>query len=109
MEEQYLITFCTTPNKQVAKKLAQMLVEEHLAACCNILPNITSVYIWKGAVQNEQESLLIIKTTKNKFRRLEQRILENHPYEVPEIIALPIGEGNRNYLKWINEHVESQI
>ena len=109
MEEQYLVTFCTTPNKQVAKKLAQILVEEHLAACCNIIPSIISIYSWKGTVRNDQESLLVIKTTKNKFRQLEQRILENHPYEVPEIIALPIGEGNRSYLNWISEYVEYQI
>ena len=102
MEEVVLIT---APNQEVAKTIARALVEERLAACVNILPGLTSIYRWQGEVAEDQEVLLIIKTTTFAFPRLKERVLALHPYTVPEIIALPIAEGHGAYLDWLRENV----
>jgi len=81
--------------------MARELVADHLAACCNILPRVQSVYFWDGSVQEETESLMIIKTTKTLYPALEERILMNHPYDTPEIVAWNIEEGSKKYLEWI--------
>jgi periplasmic divalent cation tolerance protein len=101
MEEVVLIT---APNEEVARTLARTLVEERLAACVNLVPGLTSVYRWQGEVVEDQEVLLIAKTTTFAFPRLKERVLALHPYTVPEILALPIAEGNREYLDWLREN-----
>ena len=105
MENKPIIVLCTTPDMEYASKIAQSLVEKKLAACCNILPGITSVYTWKGNTEQDNEHLLIIKTKSEKFKTIEDVIKKLHPYEVPEIIALDITAGSENYLKWISENV----
>ncbi len=105
MHDHYLIVFTTYPSQDSALAAAQRLVENGLAGCVNVLPQITSVYHWDNAVQTETEYLLIIKTQKNRYSALEADIREHHPYELPEVIATPISHGSKDYLSWI----ESQI
>lgn len=96
-----IILFCTVPNNDVGVLIAQTLVERRLAACVNIIPGLTSVYFWKDEVCKDQELLLIIKTKKSCYAEVENEIKHLHPYEVPEIIALPIISGSHDYLEWL--------
>jgi periplasmic divalent cation tolerance protein len=98
-----LVVLCTLPDREQATRLARALVEERLAACANLVPGLTSVYRWQGAIQQDEEVLLLVKTTQAVYTRLEQRIRALHPYELPEIIAVPIQTGQADYLKWIQE------
>ncbi len=100
-----MTVLCTVPNPESAQEIAHTLVNEKLAACCNIVPGLTSVYFWKGQVCQDAELLLIIKTTAAAFESLRKRIRAIHPYEVPEIIALPIIKGHQDYLNWVEENV----
>lgn len=95
------IVLVTCPDNEVAGRLAATLVEERLAACVNVVGGIRSVYRWEGKVQEDAEVLLIIKTREALFAPLEARIKALQPYEVPEIIALPITQGSAEYLDWI--------
>ena len=97
----YCIVNCTTSSKVNAMEIASFLIESKLAACVNIVPNIVSVYKWEGKVVEGQEFLLIIKTKQRLFRKLEKAIRERHEYELPEIVAIPVIAGNRDYLKWL--------
>ncbi|XP_069053010.1 protein CutA homolog isoform X1 [Lepisosteus oculatus] len=97
--------FVTCPNEQVAKDLARGLVEKKLAACVNIVPKITSVYEWQGKIEEDSEVLLMIKTRSSKVSALADYVRSVHPYEVAEVISLPIDQGNPPYLKWLGEAV----
>ena len=88
-----------------AQKIARTLVEERVAACVNIVPGITSIYRWKGAVEQEGEVLLVIKTIGERVEQLKARLVELHPYELPEVVVLPIAGGHAPYLAWIAEQV----
>ncbi|HEY9776093.1 MAG TPA: divalent-cation tolerance protein CutA [Planktothrix sp.] len=99
-----LVIFVTCPAPE-ARRIATPLVQERLAACVNILPALTSVYEWKGELCQEEESMLIIKSTRELFQRLEARLKQLHPYEVAEIIALPIEVGHKPYLDWIHSQL----
>ncbi|MDG1732270.1 MAG: divalent-cation tolerance protein CutA [Thalassotalea sp.] len=101
---QVVITNC--PNNEVAQRIAKKLVTEKLAACVNIVPNITSVYEWQGELQQDNEVMLIIKTKSSLFTQLKQKIEQLHPYDVAEIIALDIQQGNKLYLNWISDTVK---
>lgn len=103
MEQVVLIT---VPTEEKAKEIARTLVEERLAACVNIVPGLTSIYRWEGKVVEDRELLLIVKTTTFRFPLLKERVQALHPYTVPEIIALPIAEGHRDYLNWLRESTE---
>jgi len=98
-----IVVFCTTPDQKTAERIAQTLVEQKLAACCNLIPNLTSIYQWQGKIQKDSEVLMIIKTHRKLFSELEAKIKALHPYQVPEIISLPIEQGNADYVKWIHE------
>ncbi|MGB7932887.1 MAG: divalent-cation tolerance protein CutA [Gammaproteobacteria bacterium] len=100
------IVLCTVPNEATARRIASALVEEQLAACVNIVPGITSVYRWKGAIETAPEMLLIIKTTLGVYMRLQDRIHALHPYELPEIIAVSLDQGLPEYLAWITTSLE---
>ena len=89
----------------MASRIANALVEEKLAACVNRLSRMTSTYRWEGKVQSETEALLLIKTTQRLLDPLSKRIKELHPYEVPEVIALPIEGGSERYLAWLGQSV----
>jgi periplasmic divalent cation tolerance protein len=105
---QVIVTFCTCPNKATAEKIAHVLVDGALAACVNILPNITSVYSWQGQVESAEEHLLIIKSPQQDYQAIENAILSQHPYELPEIIAVPIAHGSPEYINWIHScHVSN--
>jgi periplasmic divalent cation tolerance protein len=99
MDPLLIITNC--PDEEVANAIALALVEEKLAACVNILPRVQSVYRWQGAVESASEIPLLIKTTADRYGALESRIGELHPYDVPEIIAVPITRGLPAYLNWL--------
>ena len=103
MDSDYCVVFNTCPDAGSAEKIARALVERKLAACVNILPGLHSIYTWKGASETATEHLLIIKTLSAVYPSLEQAILELHPYELPEIIAVPIAAGLPAYLAWINQ------
>ena len=105
-EKQYIIALNTCPNAETAEKIAYSLVESQLAACTNIIPTVQSIYRWQGKIEQEHEALLIIKTRKNKFTQLESLIREHHPYELPEIVAVPIEAGTKEYLNWIDQSLE---
>ncbi len=101
--EKFLTVLCTFPKANLAQETAETLLREKLVACCNIVPNITSIYVWQGEIQHDSEVLMLMKTEQTRFGQLEKRILELHPYEVPEIIALPIEKGSVSYLNWIKQ------
>lgn len=101
---QYGIVLVTIDSEEQGQAIAAALVSAQLAACVNLFP-IHSIYTWEGAVQREQEWQLVIKTDLSRFAALEAKIQSLHPYEVPEILALPIQQGNAAYLSWISEQV----
>jgi periplasmic divalent cation tolerance protein len=96
-----LVVLCTVPDEGSAGRIAQALVAEGLAACVNVLPRLSSVYRWEGEVRSSEEVLLILKTRQERYAALEARVKELHPYTVPEIIALPIQQGSKDYLDWL--------
>lgn len=100
MSEHHVI-LCTCPDDATARELAGRVVEEKLAACVNILPGLTSVYEWQGRVETDPETLLIIKTAGDRVAALTDRLGAIHPYDVPEVIALPIEAGLPAYLQWL--------
>jgi len=102
-EIKHLVIMVTTPDKEQAITIARTLVSEKLCACVNIIDPITSIYTWKGKIEQDREVLMLIKTRDALFGKLTARIKELHSYDVPEIIALPILAGNPSYLKWIDE------
>jgi periplasmic divalent cation tolerance protein len=100
---EHVVVYCTIGKLAEAEPLARALVEERLAACVNILPILASVYRWQDRIEREGELLLVIKTRREKIEALEAAIVARHPYEVPEIIVLPIEAGHAPYLAWIDE------
>ena len=95
------LVFCTCPDQETAARSAERLVGERLAACVNLLPGIASIYRWEGEVQRETEVLLLIKTVAGRLPALTETLRGLHPYQVPEIIALPIAAGLPDYLNWV--------
>jgi periplasmic divalent cation tolerance protein len=102
----YQIVFVTAPNIKTARDLARQALENHLAACANLVPKVESHYWWQGKLEASQEILLIFKTTQAKLSALQRCILAHHPYETPEFISVPIGQGSAPYLKWIADSVK---
>lgn len=101
-----LVVLVTCGSEKEALRLARALVKEHLAACVNIhRAPVRSIYRWKGKVEEAQERLLLVKTTRARFRALRDAVASLHSYDVPEIIALPIERGSPRYLAWIGESV----
>ncbi|HWU75395.1 MAG TPA: divalent-cation tolerance protein CutA [Rhodanobacter sp.] len=103
--DRVLLCCCACPDHASARTIAETLVGERLAACINHLPDISSTYRWQGAVTTEQEQLLLIKTTSSRFEALKTRLLQLHPYEVPELVAVPIEAGHAAYLAWVRANV----
>jgi periplasmic divalent cation tolerance protein len=97
-----LLVLTSLPDRAAAERLAALLIEQRLAACVNILAPCRSVYRWKGAVQRDEEHPMLIKTTAERYPALEKVLREGHPYELPEIIAVPIERGLPAYLDWVN-------
>ncbi|KJV29839.1 cation tolerance protein CutA [Aquitalea magnusonii] len=103
-----LMVFCNVPDETTARHIAHVLVQEQLAACVNILPPCQAVYRWEGALQEGSEYPLLIKTTAAAYAPLEQRLQALHPYDVPEIITLPVAQGLPAYLTWVSSEVVSR-
>ena len=102
MTTPYQIILCTYPDKDSAEQLAQLLVNEQLSACVDILPGIRSIYWWQGQATSAEEYLLLIKAHRDQYQLIENRRKAHHPFEVPEIIAVSIENGLPEYLHWIN-------
>jgi periplasmic divalent cation tolerance protein len=96
-----LLVFTNLPERAAAERLADTLIGKQLAACVNILAPCRSVYRWKGAVQHDEEHPMLIKTTRERYAALERELRAGHPYELPEIIAVPIERGLPAYLDWV--------
>ncbi|WP_223266860.1 divalent-cation tolerance protein CutA [Luteimonas gilva] len=96
-----LVCLCACPDPETAGRIAAALVEERLAACVNLLSGMRSVYRWQGKIESAEETLLLIKTTTDRLKRVSERIVELHPYELPEVIAVETAGGWPAYLDWI--------
>jgi periplasmic divalent cation tolerance protein len=101
------IALCTVPDNDTATHIAGALVTEQLAACVNIIPGIQSIYRWRGAVEHDEELLLLIKSSDAVWSLLEERILALHPYELPEVISVRIQDGHSHYLDWIINNLKT--
>jgi len=101
MKDKYIQVVTTISGKSGADKIAKSLIDKRLAACVQIAGPIKSVYRWKGKIETAKEWVCVIKTRKNLYEKVEEAIKKIHPYEVPEIIAVPIAAANKDYLKWI--------
>ncbi len=104
MSEEVLIVLSTFADAETARQAARTLVEERLAACANIVPQIESIYRWREKIESGAEVLVIFKTTRGRYQQFEQRLRALHPYEVPEIVALPMATGHDPYLNWVVEN-----
>ena len=98
-----LLCFCSCPDSETAQRIADVLVDERLAACVNVLPGMRSVYRWHGAIEHADEVLLLIKTTRAQFEPLLARVASLHPYELPELVAVEVAAGLPAYLDWVLE------
>jgi periplasmic divalent cation tolerance protein len=99
----YLVVFITTSSYEEARKIADTLVDRKKAACVNIIPKVNSLFRWKGKIEEAEESLMVVKTRAELFSEVVSLVKSIHSYEVPEIIALPIVEGNPDYLEWLKK------
>ncbi|GBE18021.1 divalent-cation tolerance protein CutA [archaeon BMS3Abin16] len=99
----YALVEVTTSGEDESKRIGRFVVEERLAACANIIPCVTSFYWWNGVLEEDTESILILKTSAEKVEKLIIRVRELHSYENPAIIALPVEKGSESYLKWISD------
>jgi periplasmic divalent cation tolerance protein len=102
---EHCLVLSTVANAEDGERLAQALVERRVAACVNVLPGVTSFYRWDGQVQKDEERLLLIKTRTDRFDELRTALVDLHPYEVPEVIALDVAAGHGPYLAWLDESV----
>jgi len=102
MPESALIVLTTLPDSASAEALARQLLAQNLAACVNIMGEMTSIYRWEGKIQKGAEQQLVIKTTRARYPQVQDCIAENHPYELPEIVAIPVAQGLPDYLDWVN-------
>ena len=100
---QVIVVMVTTASQDEAVKIADQVVRSRLAACASTIPTVRSTYWWEGKIMNDQESLLLIKTTTDKFNSLEETIRKIHSYKVPEIIAIPVSQGYPPYLEWVQK------
>lgn len=105
MPQTVLLCYCTCPDTASAQMLAETLVGESLAACVNRIAGVASTYRWQGAVTTDDEVLLLIKTTVARFDALKARLLQLHPYKLPELIAVPVEHGHSAYLDWVRNSV----
>jgi len=109
MDTEFLLVMCTCPDRESAAALATALLEEELAACVNQVAGVKSMYRWEGRIEKDEEFLLLIKTTAPQFPSLEELIRKLHPYEVPEIIGLPLSVGSQAYFDWIRNSVQRSL
>lgn len=102
------VVYVTASSKEEGDKIAHELVTGKLVACCNVIPGITSHYVWQGSLSSDQEVLLVMKTRMALIQRLVIRVKELHSYALPEVIALPIAGGSQEYMKWVEDSTLSE-
>jgi len=102
----WILILTTTPNLKFAQTLSKNLVKTKLAACVSVKPGIVSFYRWKGRVEKVRECLLLIKSRKDRFQKIKKAICNQHPYEIPEVISLPISQGSSEYLSWMKSSIK---
>ncbi len=100
-----LVVLVTAPSEAMALELGQRLVDDRLAACVSVVPGVTSIFMWEGKREEASEALLVIKTRAERYPALQQRVLELHPYSVPEVLALAVEAGAPAYLRWVQDSV----
>jgi len=105
MSTEYQIVLNTCPDQASADKLAAALIDQGIAACVSIVPGIRSLYRWQGQIESSQEHLLLIKTTRSHYNSVQQLICTQHPYELPEVLAVPIEQGLGDYFNWIDSNL----
>ena len=103
-----LILVCTCPDAATARRLAGGLLERKLAACVNILPEIRSMYRWQGELHDDSEALMVVKTVQSAYAEVEAWLLQHHPYDVPEVLAVQVQAGSAAYLEWVQNEIETQ-
>lgn len=103
MADAALLVVSTFPDAETARRIARQLVQEKLAACANLVPAIESIYRWEGKIEEARETIAFLKTTPARLPELQARLASLHPYDVPEVIAIPLTAGLPNYLRWISE------
>ena len=101
-----ILVYINFPNKKCARQIGTALIEKQLAACVNIIPEIESIYQWKGEICTEEEIMTVVKTTASRYKQLEEYVVANHPYDVPEVISLPLSQGSEPYLNWVHDRME---
>ena len=107
MSDEVVLAFSTFPDVETARRIAGELVTENLVACANVIPKIESIYRWQGKIEQEDETLVLFKTTAARFAAFEEKLKTLHPYDVPEIICTPIDQGSPAYLEWVRQNVNS--
>ena len=106
--DQAIMVFITAATADEANRLADMLVDRRLAACVQIMPEMSSVFRWQGKVETQREMLLIVKTLNSKFPEIEREVVKLHSYETPEIVAIPLSAGSGPYLEWLKASVSEK-
>ena len=106
-ESEPIVVLMTAASGEEATRIAEALVHQKLAACVQVLPEMQSIYLWKGEVQREREVLVIAKSTRANFEKLERQVRAIHSYETPEVVALPIVAGSDRYLEWLFNSCEA--
>ncbi len=109
MSTTHLLILSTAPDIETAEKLAKGLIEQRLAACVNLLPQTISLYEWEGKLERTGEVLMLIKSTKHNYPALESALRAEHPYELPEILAVPVEQGLQGYLDWVERCTNNDI
>jgi periplasmic divalent cation tolerance protein len=105
MDERAVLILVTTGARDDAERLGEALVVEHLAACCSVVPTVHSIYYWEGQLQREHEALLLVKTLESRAGDVQEFVRTHHPYELPEMLQVPIEGGYSPYLNWLEEQV----
>jgi periplasmic divalent cation tolerance protein len=100
-----IIVFVTVPGLKEGSRISKGILASRLAACVSLIPGVQSMYWWEGKIARAKEAMLVVKTTKLQYQKLERKILELHPYEVPEVIAIPLVGGSPQYIEWVNREV----
>ncbi|UCE39987.1 MAG: divalent-cation tolerance protein CutA [Candidatus Aminicenantes bacterium] len=103
----YLLVITTVPDAEVGQIVAEKIIQERLAACVTLSAPSQSLYWWQGKITQDQEHILFVKTKKEAYRKLEEKIRQFHPYDFPEIIALPVFAGSKDYLNWIDDETQT--
>jgi len=103
MNDKILLALSTFPDAEVARRISNQLVSERFAACANILPSVESIYRWKGEIESGNETLVFFKVSENRQSAFQDKLRSLHPYDVPEIIFVPVASGLREYLRWVSE------